>query len=121
TLTATATKSDADGVTLTMSYRQTVGLTDRSSALSSSDLTDTFDLSVLGNGDHGDVITVEVTPNDGVVNGALVSDTATVQNTAPRSEERRVGKERRTTSQTQTAKTKGVTDVDSERLTYHYN
>src|SRR3712207_7126247 len=47
-----------------------------------------FDVSVVGNGDKGDVITVTVTPNDGSVNGTEVSDSATVVNSAPtRSEE----------------------------------
>ena len=36
-------------------------------------LTDTFDLSVAGNGDAGETVSVEVTPNDGTVNGTLVS------------------------------------------------
>ena len=40
--------------------------------------TDTFDLSIAGNGDAGDVVVVTVTPNDGTANGAPVSDSATV-------------------------------------------
>ena len=50
---------------------------------SSSALTDTLNLSLPGNGNRGDMITVTVTPNDGTVNGTAVSDTATVANTAP--------------------------------------
>ena len=52
----------------------------------SASLTDTFDLSVAGNGDAGDVVSVEVTPNDGTVSGSLVSASQTVSsfvNTAP--------------------------------------
>ena len=41
-------------------------------------MTDTLDLSVAGNGDAGDTVSVEVTPNDGTVNGAVVSAQATV-------------------------------------------
>src|SRR5207244_2668822 len=49
----------------------------------SSSLTDTFALSGAGNGDRGDTITVEVTPNDGSVGGTMVSATATAENSAP--------------------------------------
>src|SRR5207244_4025399 len=47
------------------------------------DLTDSFNLATAGNGDKGDTIKVEVTPNDGTVDGATVNDTATVANSAP--------------------------------------
>src|SRR5262249_43928495 len=45
--------------------------------------TDTFALSVAGNGDKGDTITVEATPNDGLFNGSRATDSVTVQNSAP--------------------------------------
>ena len=35
------------------------------------------------NPNKGDVVTVEATPNDGTVNGTLVSNTVTVANSAP--------------------------------------
>ena len=41
-------------------------------------MTDTLDLSVAGNGDAGETVSVEVTPNDGTVNGTVVSDQETV-------------------------------------------
>ena len=41
-------------------------------------LTDTLNLALPGNGDAGDTVSVEVTPNDGTVNGAVVSAQATV-------------------------------------------
>ncbi len=41
-------------------------------------LSDSFDLSAANHGDAGDTILVTVTPNDGTVNGAPASDTATV-------------------------------------------
>lgn len=47
------------------------------------DLTDSLDLSVAGNGDKGNTITVEVTPHDGIINGTTVSAPATVANSAP--------------------------------------
>src|SRR3989442_15566016 len=76
TLTATATKADADGDPVTLTYVWKVnGITKQTTAGSGS-LTDTFDLSVAGNGDKGNTITVEVTPNDGTVNGPMVSATA---------------------------------------------
>ncbi len=46
-------------------------------------LTDTLDLSIANNGDKGDVITVEVTPNDGHADGTAATDFETVANTAP--------------------------------------
>src|SRR5439155_22137375 len=46
-------------------------------------LTDTFNPPTSPNRDKGDTITVDVTPNDGTVDGTMVSDTATVINTAP--------------------------------------
>ena len=82
-LTATATKSDADSDPVTLTYVWKVNGTVKRTYTSSSALTDTFDLSVAGNGDKGQTVTVEVTPNDGTVNGTMVSDTATVANTAP--------------------------------------
>ena len=46
-------------------------------------LTDTFDLSVSGNGSEGDAISVTVTPDDSDALGTPVSASATVGNTAP--------------------------------------
>src|SRR5262249_494662 len=45
--------------------------------------TDTFDLSQPGNGDKGQVITVDVTPSDGTASGAVKTATTTVANTPP--------------------------------------
>ena len=72
TLTATATKSDADADTVSLHYVWKVNGTTRKTTDTTA-LTDTFDLSVAGNGDAGDTVSVEVTPNDGTVNGTLVS------------------------------------------------
>lgn len=102
-LTATATKNDTDGDTVTLTYVWKVtkgnstctikttsassGLTD-TLALSSSFNTSGCTGSDLTNGtsyspSKTDVVTVEVTPNDGTDNGTMVSDTATIANTAP--------------------------------------
>ena len=83
TLTATATKSDADGDSVSLTFVWTVNGVTKRTFTSSTALTDTFDLSVAGNGDKGDVVAVKVTPNDGAVNGTTVSSSATVANTDP--------------------------------------
>ena len=75
-MTASATESDVNGDPVTLTYVWRVnGIVKRTFATTA--LSDTFDLSAAGNVNPGDTITVEVTPNDGFVNGATVSDTAT--------------------------------------------
>src|SRR5207244_3060170 len=83
TLTATATKADVDGDTVVLTYVWKVNGVVKKTTSGSSSLIDTFDLSLSGNGGEGDTVTVEVTPNDGTVNGSTANDTATVANTAP--------------------------------------
>ena len=79
TLTATATKADADGNAVTLTYVWKVNGTPVKTTPASNALTDTLDLSQPGNGDPGDQITVTVTPSDGTDAGApVVSNTATV-------------------------------------------
>ncbi len=83
-LTATATKSDADGDPVSVTFAWEVnGVVRQTRTLNPNDtpLTDTFDPSVSGNVDVGNVITVVVTPNDGIIDGAPVTDTATVVDT----------------------------------------
>ena len=53
------------------------------STFTAADLTDTLDLSQAGNGNKGDVITVEVTPNDNLFDGSTATDNVTVKNTPP--------------------------------------
>src|SRR5215211_6171073 len=77
-LTATATRADADGDGVTLTYVWKVNGVVRKTTSASTSLTDTFDLSQAGNGDAGDTITVEVTPFDGSVSGAVANDTAVV-------------------------------------------
>ena len=77
-LTATATRADADADTVLLSYVWKVNGTIRKTTPATSSLTDTFNLSQTGNGDAGDAVTVEVTPNDGTADGAVASDSAVV-------------------------------------------
>ena len=79
-LTATATDSDPYGKPVTLTYVWTVNGAVKQTFVSTA-LTDSFNLSVPGNGDKGDTIVVAVTPNDGIVSGAAVTDTATVADT----------------------------------------
>ncbi|HEY3414477.1 MAG TPA: Ig-like domain-containing protein [Armatimonadota bacterium] len=82
-LTATATPVDADGdpVTLTYVWKRNGTVVKTTAGVSA--LTDTLDLGVSGNGDRGDTITIEVTPNDGHTNGITASASATVVNSPP--------------------------------------
>src|SRR5206468_3810377 len=77
-LTATATRSDADGDAVSLHYvwknGSTVVRDVTKSAGTSADLTDSLNLALAGNGNKGDTITVEVTPNDGTVDGSTVND-----------------------------------------------
>jgi autotransporter-associated beta strand protein len=83
TLTATATKADADGEPVSLTFVWKVNGTTRRTFTSATALTDSFDLSVAGNGDKGQTVTVSVTPDDGTVNGAAASDSAAVIDTPP--------------------------------------
>ncbi len=82
-LTATATKADADGDAAKLTFVWKNGTTVVKTTSGTMALTDTLDLSLAGNGDKGDVISVTVTPNDGMVNGANAVDSETVANSAP--------------------------------------
>jgi hypothetical protein len=77
-LVATAAKADVDANSVTLTYVWRVNGTMKRMYSSSSAVSDSFDLSVAGNGDAGDVIWVDVIPSDGMMYGATVSDTATV-------------------------------------------
>jgi fibronectin type 3 domain-containing protein len=85
TLTATASVADADGDPVTLTYVWQVNGTSRKTTSNTTSLTDTLDLSVGGNGDPGDTVTVRVTPSDGTVSGAPASSSAQVvaDTTAP--------------------------------------
>ena len=71
TLTATTTASDVDPDTVTLTYVWRVDGVARKTTVSTG-LSDTFDLSAVGNGNNGQTVTVTVTPTDGTQNGAPV-------------------------------------------------
>jgi cyclophilin family peptidyl-prolyl cis-trans isomerase len=76
TLTATATASDSDGDPVTLTYDWQVNGTSVHKTSGTSNLTDTFNLS--GIAIVGDTVTVNVTPNDGFVNGPVATSSVTV-------------------------------------------
>ncbi|MGE5690197.1 MAG: OmpL47-type beta-barrel domain-containing protein [Pseudomonadota bacterium] len=118
TLTATATKADADGDTVGLTYVWKVDGVTRKTTSGSSSLTDTLDLSGAGDGDRGQTVSVEVTPNDGSVDGAAASDSTTVANSAPTATVS-LAPASPTTDQTVTATaTEADPDGDGVTLTY---
>ena len=83
-LTATATSADVNGQDVKLTYVWKIGTTQVKKTSSTSHLTDTLDLSTLSEDAVGKVVTVTVTPRDGVVNGTAVSATSTISsNVAP--------------------------------------
>jgi uncharacterized repeat protein (TIGR01451 family) len=84
-LTATVTNSGSEDPALRFTYVWKVNGTVKQTRTSDTVLKDTFDLSVLGHGDRGDTIAVEVTRADGTGAGATVTvtDMAIVTNSAP--------------------------------------
>ncbi|WP_255890092.1 tandem-95 repeat protein, partial [Nocardioides astragali] len=120
TLTATATKSDPDADPVTLTYVWKVNGTVRQTTSGSSSLTDTFDTSASGNGSAGDVVSVEVTPNDGTVNGAAVNDSVTVANSAPELGSVAITPTTAGTNTILTATPNGYADADGDAASYHY-
>ncbi len=79
TLTANAVSSDADGDTVSLRYRWFMNGVELAGATAS-----TLSGAAAGSFDRDDVVTVEVTPDDGAALGAsVVSAGVTVRNTAP--------------------------------------
>jgi VCBS repeat-containing protein len=77
-LTATAQGYDPDGDEVTFSY-----VWKKNGVVMAGQTGTTLNLSVTGNGDKGDQITVEVTPRDGAISGTPATATVTVGNTPP--------------------------------------
>ncbi|TMC41653.1 MAG: hypothetical protein E6J23_13385 [Chloroflexi bacterium] len=111
----TATDPDNDPLTYRFVWRVNGALRRSSSGLNASD---GFDLSVAGNGDHGDNVVVELVASDGTLDSAVATAGATVVNSAPT-----VAISLNTTAPT----TKSVLvatvvgeDIDNDGLTYVY-
>ena len=76
-LTANVSSSDADGDSVSYSYKWFDGSSAIAGATSAT-------LTVSGNAVHGDTITVQVTPKDGTLSGSAVTSAAvTIHDTAP--------------------------------------
>ncbi|HZL07702.1 MAG TPA: Ig-like domain-containing protein [Candidatus Dormibacteraeota bacterium] len=76
TVTATAAVNDADGDPVTLTYIWSVN--GKIVQTTTAGLTSSLDLSLPGNGNYGDTVTVQVTPNDGTTDGLAVSASAAV-------------------------------------------
>jgi Ca2+-binding RTX toxin-like protein len=81
-LAATATAADVEGDAVSLTYEWRVNGVVRRTVTTTS-LSDTFDLALPGNGSRGDAVSVTVTPNDGTEDGASALAWATVANSAP--------------------------------------
>jgi DNA-binding beta-propeller fold protein YncE len=116
-VSATATGSDADNDPLSYRFVWRVNGVVRQVTPGPA-ASDSFDLGVMGNGDHGDVVVVELVASDGTLDSPLATANATVVNSAPT-----VAVSLNTT--TPTPKTVLVAtvvgqDPDSDGLTYVY-
>ena len=85
TLTASATVADSNSNPVNLTYVWKLGSTVVKTTTATSSVTDTLDLSTISTEAAGNVITVEVTPNDGFVDGMRVTATRTLaaSNTVP--------------------------------------
>lgn len=81
-VTATAMSSDADGDPLTYMFTWKVNSVVRSVA-SGPNASSSFDLSIAGNGDRGQTVSVEVGAFDGTLESAVASASAVVVNSSP--------------------------------------
>jgi hypothetical protein len=81
-LIATASVQDVDSSSVMLVYTWKVDGVVRQTTQTTA-LIDVFDLSLPGNGEKGQLITVEVTPNDCFGDGATAVDSATILNSAP--------------------------------------
>jgi len=116
-VTATAVGADADGDVLTYSFTWKINGLVRKTA-SGPNTSDSFDLGVAGNGDHGDTLVVEVTASDGTLVSGAASASATIVNSAPT-----VGVSLNTTkptTRTVLVATAAGQDLDRDPLTFTY-
>src|SRR5262249_42630927 len=82
-LQVTTTAADADGEALTYTYTWSVNDVVKQTTPNVTSTTDTFDLSLAGQGDAGQTVKVEVTPFAGGVAGTKVSRSVVIGNSAP--------------------------------------
>ncbi|MFM7148315.1 MAG: peptidylprolyl isomerase [Gemmataceae bacterium] len=86
-LKANVTRTDPDGDPVKLTYVWKVNGVAVKTTSNTSTTNDTLDLGQVYNSTinpgKGDVITVEVTPNDGLLDGTLATATATIANSAP--------------------------------------
>jgi hypothetical protein len=82
-LTATATKQDADGDPVSLTFVWKVNGVEKQRTVAATALFDTFNLGLPGNGDKGDTISVEVVPNDGLLNGTTAVASIAVSDSLP--------------------------------------
>jgi uncharacterized repeat protein (TIGR01451 family) len=123
TVTATVTPADADGDPVTLTYVWTKTVNGKTTTLrtvtATQSTTDTLDLSVAGNGDHGDIITLTVTPNDGFVDGAVASAAVTVADSAPVLDSVSINQAAPKTNDTLTVNVSSH-DADGDSVSYGY-
>ncbi|MBI2803486.1 MAG: cadherin-like domain-containing protein [Planctomycetes bacterium] len=82
-LTVNVSASDADSDPITFDYVWKVNGNTVKSTLGTSSTNDTLDLSVSGNGNKGDYVSVVITPYDPYTSGMTANPGATVASTAP--------------------------------------
>jgi len=81
-ITATATSSDADGDALTYEFTWKLNAVVRG-VVSGPNASSSFDLSLAGNGDRGQTVSVEVVASDGTLQSVIVSASAVIGNSSP--------------------------------------
>jgi cyclophilin family peptidyl-prolyl cis-trans isomerase len=121
TLTATATPHDADGDPVSLTYVWKVnGVVEQTTTTSAT--TNTFDLSQANHGNKGQTVTVEVTPNDGTLNGAVATPAtpATIINSAPVINTIGLSPNTAVNSNDNLTATVTATDPDGDPITFSY-
>ncbi|TNE87910.1 MAG: hypothetical protein EP330_16590 [Deltaproteobacteria bacterium] len=108
-LTCASTGSDADGQSVGLSYQWTVG-------------TNTYTGAGLpaNTASKGDTVTCTVTPNDGVADGAAVSASVVIQNTAPPTPTVSINPTSPGTANDLTCSASPTTDSDGDTINYTY-
>ncbi len=117
-LSARAFANDADNDPMTYRFIWRVNGVVRRTTVAGPSASDSFDLGVGGNGDHGDGVAVELVASDGTLESGVASADATVVNSAPT-----VALTLNTTAPTSRSVLIATVlgqDIDSDGLTYVY-